>query len=136
MARPIEKDGVVFRREGAKFLWMRYRDKDGVYRRESTFTEDRQEALRKLRPRLDARDQNVLEIVRRGESFSFGQWVDTFMENYSKPPYRTQKTHVANLRAVKVGTAAHRTPCSRALAQCRPRHHGNWAPRLQRVDAG
>src|SRR5258705_13205490 len=23
------------------------------------------------------------------------------MENYSKPPYRTQKTHVANLRAVK-----------------------------------
>ena len=91
MARPIEKDGVVFRREGTKFLWMRYRDKDGIYKRESTFTEDRQEALRKLRLRLDARDQNVLEIVRRGESLSFGQWVDTFMENYSKPPYRTQK---------------------------------------------
>jgi integrase len=36
-----------------------------------------------------------------GENHSFGQWVDTFMENYSKPPYRTQKTHVANLRAVK-----------------------------------
>jgi hypothetical protein len=46
MARPIEKDGVVFRREGTKFLWMRYRDKAGIYRRESTFTEDRQEALR------------------------------------------------------------------------------------------
>jgi site-specific recombinase XerD len=101
MARPIEKDGVVFRRNGTKFLWMRYRDKDGIYKRESTLTEDRQEAIRKLRLRLDARDQNVLEIVRRGESLSFGQWVDTFMENYSKPPYRTQKTHVANLRAVK-----------------------------------
>ena len=109
MARPIEKDGVVFRREGTKFLWMRYRDKDGIYRRESTFTEDRQEALRKLRLRLDARDQNVLEIVRRGESLSFGQWVDTFMENYSKPPYRTQKTHVANLRAVKHLKAAFAT---------------------------
>lgn len=60
-----------------------------------------QEALRKLRLRLDARDQNVLQIVRRGESLFFGQWVDTFMENYSKPTYRTQKTHVANLRAVK-----------------------------------
>ena len=100
MARPIEKDGVVFRREGTKFLWMRYRDKDGIFKRESTFTEDSQEALRKLRLRLDARDENVLDIVRRGETLSFGQWVETFMENYSKPPYRTQKTHIANLRAV------------------------------------
>jgi hypothetical protein len=101
MARPIEKDGVVFRRGGTKFLWMRYRDKDGIFRRESTFTEDRQEALRKLRLRLDARDQNVLETVRRGENLPFGEWVETFMENYSKPPYRRQKTHIANLRAVK-----------------------------------
>lgn len=105
MARPVNKDGVVFRREGTKFLWMRYRDQHGIYRRESTFTEDRLEALRKLRLRLDARDQNVLEIVRRGESLSFGQWVETFMENYSKPPYRTQKTHIANVRAVKHLTA-------------------------------
>ena len=109
MARPIEKDGVVFRRDGSKFLWMRYRDKDGIFRRESTFTEDRQEAVRKLRVRLDARDQNVLETVRRGENLPFGEWVETFMENYSKPPYRTQKTHIANLRAVKHLKAAFAT---------------------------
>ena len=101
MARPVEKDGVVFRRDGTKFLWMRYRDKDGIFRRESTFTEDRQEALRKVRLRLDARDRNVLETVRRGENLPFGDWVETFMENYSKPPYRAQKTYIANLRAVK-----------------------------------
>jgi hypothetical protein len=52
MARPIEKDDVVFRRAGTNVLWMRYRDKDGIFRRESTLTEDRQEALRKLRLRL------------------------------------------------------------------------------------
>src|SRR5436853_7777469 len=110
MARPIEKDGVVFRREGTKFLWMRYRDKDGIYRRESTLTEDSQEALRKLRLRLDARDQNVLEIVRRGENLSFGQWVNTLKKNYSKPPYGTQKTKVANHRAGRHQKAATSTP--------------------------
>jgi integrase len=32
---------------------------------------------------------------------SFGQWVDFFLENYSKPPMRAEKTHQANLRAAK-----------------------------------
>jgi hypothetical protein len=31
----------------------------------------------------------------------FGQWADFFLENYSKPPVRTLKTHVANLRGIK-----------------------------------
>jgi len=92
--------GIVFRLRDGFFGLLAFKSRQAKIR-ESTLTEDRQEALRKLRLRLDARDQNVLEIVRRGESLSFGQWVDTFMEYYSKPPYRTQKTHVANLRAVK-----------------------------------
>lgn len=101
MSRRIEHDGTVFRRKGTKFWWMRYRERDGSRRRESTFTEDWQEAQKKLRERLQARDGNILEIVRKGESLVFGKWVEFFMENYSKPPFRTIKTHVANLRAVK-----------------------------------
>ena len=101
MTRPIEHDGVVFKRNGTKFWWIRYRDRDGSRRRESTFTNDWQEAQHKLRQRLRARDENVLDIVRKGESFTFGQWTDLFLENYSKPPVRAVKTHSANLRAAK-----------------------------------
>jgi integrase len=80
---------------------MRYRERDGTRRRESTFTDDWQEAQRKLRERLHARDRNILQIVRQGESLLFGKWTEFFMENYSKPPFRTIKTHVANNRAVR-----------------------------------
>ena len=69
--------------------------------RESTFTRDWQEANKKLRERLHARDDKVLEIVRKGEQLEFGEWVDFFLENYSKPPMRAAKTHNANLRASK-----------------------------------
>ena len=46
---------------------MRYRDKRGQRRFESTGCTDWQEANQKLRARLTARDQNVLEVVRKGE---------------------------------------------------------------------
>jgi integrase len=54
-----------------------------------------------LRTRLGARDGNVLQVVRKGESLSFGEWADFFLENYSKPPVRQPGTHVANLRCVQ-----------------------------------
>jgi integrase len=101
MSRPIKYDGNVFRRKGTKFWWMRYRERDGTRQRESTFTEDWQEAQKKLRERLQARDGNILQIIRQGESMLFGKWTEFFMENYSKPPFRAIKTHVTNNRAVK-----------------------------------
>ena len=30
MARPVKHDGGLYKREGSKIWWMRYRDKDGV----------------------------------------------------------------------------------------------------------
>jgi integrase len=99
MARPSKHDGAVFKRNDGKILWIRYRDRDGKQIRESTFTEDWQEAQRKLRERLQARDDKLLEIVRKGEQLLFSTWVDFFLENYSLPPLRAEKTHEANLRA-------------------------------------
>ena len=99
MSRPIEHDGVVFRRKGTKFWWMCYREQDGTRRRESTFTEDWNEANKRLRERLQARDGNILAVVRKGESLTFGEWADLFLEHYSKPPLREPNTHMANLRA-------------------------------------
>ena len=54
---------------------------------------------RKLRERLQARDDKILDVVRKGEQLQFADWVDFFLENYSKPPIRAEKTHEANERA-------------------------------------
>jgi len=78
---------------------MYYRERDGTRRKESTFTEDWNEANQKLRERLQARDGNILAVVRKGESLTFGEWADLFLEHYSKPPLREPNTHMANLRA-------------------------------------
>jgi hypothetical protein len=90
----------VFRRKGTKFWWIRYRDRTGTRRAEPTGTADWKEAQKKLRERLQARDENVLEIVCKGEELTVQQWAELFLENYSKPPLRTPKTHEANTRAV------------------------------------
>jgi len=98
LARPSKHDGSIYQRKDGKVLWMVYRDRSGKRIRESTFTEDWQEAQRKLRERLQARDEKVLDIVRKGEQLKFADWVDFFLENYSKPPMRAEKTHEANER--------------------------------------
>jgi len=69
-------------------------------RRESSHTADWDEANSKLRDRLQARDGNLLEVIRKGEALSFGEWADSFLKNYSKPPIRAAKTHEANIRFV------------------------------------
>ena len=101
MPRARKYDGVVYRRAGTEFWWIRYRDRKGIARRESSQTADWQEANKKLRERLQARDENLLEVVRKGETLAFGQWADFFLENYSKPPMRAEKTHEANERCTK-----------------------------------
>jgi len=80
---------------------MRYRDRTGTRRQESTSTADWHEAQKKLRERLQSRDENILDIVRKGEQLLFNEWADFFLENYSKPPMRAPKTHEANVNALK-----------------------------------
>ena len=102
MARPKRHDGVVFRRKGSKLWWMRYCDRSGQRHRESTLTENWQEAQKRLRERLLARDDNVLEVVRRWEGLTFRQWVEHFLTNYFAPPVRAEKTHAVNVRVAKL----------------------------------
>ena len=86
MARPSKHDGSIYPRKDGKVLWMVYRDRGGKRIRESTFTEDWQEAQKKLRERLQSRDDRILDVVRKGEQLQFSDWADFFLENYSKPP--------------------------------------------------
>jgi hypothetical protein len=81
---------------------MRYRDKNGDRRLESTQTEDWQEA--QLRERLQARDNNTLDIIRKGQQMVFNDWADLFLEHYSRPPMRAAKTHESNETALKTLT--------------------------------
>jgi integrase len=80
---------------------MQYRDKSGVRQRESTCAEDWNEAQQRLRERLQARDNNSLPSLRRGQDLAFGEWADFYLENFSKPPFRAPKTHEVNQRALK-----------------------------------
>jgi len=101
MARPRKHDGVVYRRNQSQFWWMRYWDRAGQRREEPTRTADWKEAQQKLRERLQARDDNVLEIVHKGERTTVREWAELFLENYSKPPLRSEKTHESHQRAIK-----------------------------------
>jgi integrase len=101
MARPKRHDGVVYKRNDSNVWWMRYRDKTGRRRLESTNTTDWDEAQRQLRERLAARDNNTLDIIRQGKNTKFGEFADFFLENYSKPPIRAVATHVANQAALR-----------------------------------
>jgi hypothetical protein len=101
MPRTRKYDGVVYRRAGTRILWIRYLDNRGTWRRESSWTADWQEANKRLRERLQARDDNSLDVVRKGEKMLFEEWADSFLENYSKPPLRAEKTHEANERCIQ-----------------------------------
>lgn len=101
MARPRKHDGVVYQRNDSKIWWMRYRDKNGRRCLESTNTTDWEEAQRQLRERLQSRDSNTLEFIRKGKQLTFNELADFFLENYSKPPIRAPKTHEANENALK-----------------------------------
>lgn len=98
MSKPRKHDGVVYARKDGKIWWIRYWDRNGKPRRESSHTADWDEANRRLRERLQARDGNLLEVIRKGEALTFEEWVDSFLKNFSKPPMRAAKTHDANIR--------------------------------------
>ena len=101
MARPVKHDGGLFKRAGSQIWWMQYRDRDGQRQRESTGTEAWDEGQQRLRERLQARDNNTLASLRRGRQLTFGEWADFYLENFSMPPLRAQKTHEINQRAIK-----------------------------------
>jgi transposase-like protein len=68
MPRLRKYDGALYRRKDTPFWWIRYRDRSGVRRAESSFTKDWQEAQTILRERLQARDNNVLDVIRKGKN--------------------------------------------------------------------
>jgi len=102
MARPRKTGGTVYPREGTVFWWITYRARDGQRVSESSGTTDREEAERFLRARLAARDEGRLPATLSSKNLTFQEWADWFLENRSRPPYRSEKTHQQNMNAVKL----------------------------------
>jgi integrase len=100
MGRPRKTGGTIYPRTDSAFWWTSYRDREGRIVQESTGTADRQEAERFLRQRLNARDEGVLPTILASKSLTFEEWAAWYLENRSKPPFRTQSTHLQNLNAV------------------------------------
>lgn len=100
-------EGAIYQRDDSQFwqVWYReyrdYRDQKGEIQRESTGATDRQQAERFLRDRLDARDEGRLQTVLNSKQLTFGQWADWFLEQRSKPPFRSEGNHQQNLNAMK-----------------------------------
>lgn len=100
--RPRNTSGTVYRRpKKSKFWWVRYRDRNGQIVKESARTSDREEAERFLRDRLNARDDGMLQTILASKGLTFDEWANWFLEKRSKPPFREEKTHRENLKAVK-----------------------------------
>ena len=91
MARPSKHDGVLYKRTGSKIWWMRYRDRDGKRYLETTNTEEWQEAQQKLRERLQARDQNTLQTIRRGEQMFLTDGWTFFLRTTPSPRSEQQR---------------------------------------------
>ena len=99
--RPRNTSGSLYLRRDSRVWWMSYRDHDGKFRQESTGERERGEAEKVLRKRLVARDEGLPPSAAPDGGITFNQWADWFLANRSKPPFRSEKTHLQNLGALK-----------------------------------
>ena len=101
IGRPRNTSGSLYLRRGSSVWWMSYRDHEGKFRQESTGEREKGEAEKVLRKRLVARDEGRLPSAAPDGGITFNQWADWFLENRSRPPFRSEKTHQQNLSALK-----------------------------------
>ena len=101
IGRPRNTAGSLYLRRDSRVWWMSYRDHNGRFRQESTGRKEKGEAEKVLRKLLVARDEGLLPSAAPDGGISFNQWADWFLENRSKPPFRSENTHLQNLGALK-----------------------------------
>jgi hypothetical protein len=96
MSRPIQRDETVFS--------VREQNSGGF----ATVNETERFAGNPLSPMTGSKPKRNSESALKPETETscelpdkekrlFGKWAEFFIENYSKPPFRTIKTHIANI---------------------------------------
>src|ERR1700693_137391 len=91
MARPRKNDGRLFRKEESKFWWMDYRDREGKRQRESTNTDDWDEAQRRLRERLQARTAIPCRCSAKGSSSISRNGRSTSWKHFRNHPFERRR---------------------------------------------
>ena len=99
--RPRNTAGSLYLRRNSRVWWMSYREQNGRWRQPSTGQREKGEAEKVMRKRLVARDEGLLPSAAPGGEIRFNEWADWFLGNRSKPPFRSEKTHLQNLGALK-----------------------------------
>lgn len=99
--RPTNNRGTVYKQRKSRYWWVVYPDREGHRVRESSRSTDRENAEQFLRDRLDDRDRGETsgDPIRQAPDVQCR--ADWFLERRSKPPYRSEKTHLENLNALK-----------------------------------
>ncbi len=100
--RPRNTSGSLYSRRDSRVWWMSYRDHDGKFRQESTGRREKGEAEKVLHKRLVACDEGLPPSAVPDGGISFNQWADWFLENRSKPPFRSECNHRHNIDALKL----------------------------------
>ena len=100
--RPRNTSGSLYLRRDSRVWWMSYRDHSEKFRQESTGERERGAAEKVMRKRLVARDEGLLPSAAPSGGITFNQWADWFLEKRSQPPFRSEKTHLQNLGALKL----------------------------------
>ncbi len=101
IGRPRNTSGSLYSRRDSRVWWMSYRDHNGKFRQESTGRKEKGEAEKVMRKRLVARDEGLPPSAAPDGGISFNQWADWFLANRSQPPFRSEKTHLQHLGALK-----------------------------------
>ena len=101
IGRPRNTSGSLYSRRDSRVWWMSYRDHNGKFRQESTGRKEKGEAEMVLRKLLVARDEGLLTSAAPDAGIRFNEWADWFLANRSKPPFRSEKTHLQHLGALK-----------------------------------
>ena len=99
--RPRNTSGSLYLRRDSRVWWMSYRDRNGKFRQESTGQREKGEAEKAMRKWLVARDEGLLPSAAPDGGIRFNEWADWFLENRSKPPFRSEQNHRQNLGALK-----------------------------------
>ena len=101
IGRPRNTAGSLYSRRDSRVWWMSYRDHNGKFRQESTGRKEKGEAEKVLRKRMVARDEGLLPSAAPDAGIKFNEWADWFLANRSQPPFRSEKTHLQHLGALK-----------------------------------
>ncbi len=100
----------LYRRKDSAYWWMAFAVNGKTYR-SSTGEEKKRKAERKMEQRMEEARKGFYPAMHDARRLTFDEWANTFLEMYSRPPFRAEKTYAYHKNNIK--------QLSRTFAGCR-----------------